>query len=79
MPVTITMILAAIATNFVRTEESAAARSESLTQSYTAIDNSNDQLSISLLNGLIIIGAITLATFGVVLLYRFHCMWCLKG
>ncbi len=78
-PVTITMILSAAATNFIRTEESAKAREETLTSSYSAIENDDDQLGLSLINGLVIIVAITLMTFLVVLLYKFKCMCFLKG
>ena len=83
-PVTITMILSVLAANFVRTEESAQAREDSLTASYSAISVNNDassseQIGIGLINGLVIIGVITIMTFGVVLLYKYRCMKCLHG
>ncbi|CAB9526231.1 Presenilin-like protein [Seminavis robusta] len=84
VPVTITMILSALASNFIRTEESAEAREETLTSSYSAITVSEDassgeQIGIGLVNGLVIIAAITAMTFFVVLLYKYRCMCFLKG
>ena len=79
IPVTITMILSAAATLFIRTPESAKARQASLTNSYSAIENEDDSLGVSVLNGLVIIGAITIATFVVVILYKWKCMCVLKG
>lgn len=84
IPVSIAMILSALATNFIRTEESAKAREEAITSSYSAIEvdsdaSSSQQLGIGLLNGLIIIAVITIMTFGVVLLYKYKCMCFLKG
>lgn len=73
-----------MASNLILTKESAQAAEERLTSSYSAIavdDNasSSTQIGIGLINGIIIIGVITLMTFLVVLLYYFNCIWFLKG
>jgi Presenilin len=84
VPVTITMILSALATNYVSTEESSEAREATITSSYSVIHVSDDatsteELGIGLVNGLVIIAAITAMTFLVVLLYKYKCMLFLKG
>jgi len=83
-PVTITMILSALAANFVRTEESAAQRETDLTSSYSAISvsadaSSSEQFGVGLVNGLIIILVMTIMTFLVVILYKYRCMKVLHG
>jgi len=83
-PVTITMILSALATNFIQTDESSASREATLTASYSAITveedaSSSEQIAIGLVNGMVIIAVLTAMTFGVVFLYKYRCLWVLKG
>jgi Presenilin len=84
VPVTITMLLSSVATNFIGTEESTKAREATITSSYSVIHVSEDatsteELGIGLVNGLVIIAAITAMTFLVVILYKYKCMLFLKS
>jgi len=92
-PVTMTMILAALAVTFVTTPSNKLMLEKSMSDSYTVFDVSDDdtddgsgshhsnagKLGLSLINGLIIVSVIAAMTFGIVLLYKYRCMKCLLG
>lgn len=83
-PVFVTMILAALATVYISTPESREEGEESLSDSYTVLQGSEDdtdgqKLGQSLVNGLVIVLVITLMTFVIVLLYKYRCMKILVG
>eukprot|EP00531_Pseudo-nitzschia_arenysensis_P001314 CAMPEP_0116145350 /NCGR_PEP_ID=MMETSP0329-20121206/16541_1 /TAXON_ID=697910 /ORGANISM="Pseudo-nitzschia arenysensis, Strain B593" /LENGTH=553 /DNA_ID=CAMNT_0003640939 /DNA_START=140 /DNA_END=1801 /DNA_ORIENTATION=- len=83
VPVSITMILSALAVVFINTETTLAQGAESMAAAYQYFDTSNSStaatLLLSLLNGLIMVTVIAAMTFGIVLLYKYKCMWCLIG
>jgi len=83
MPVSITMILSALAVVFINTEATLAQGAESMAAAYQYFDTSNastvETLFLSLLNGLIMVTVIGGMTFVIVLLYKYKCMWCLIG
>jgi presenilin 1 len=85
-PVSITMILSALAVIFIQESEQARdANSQTVTGFYTVISTSDSsdsgikKFGIGLINGLIIIGALTVATFLIVILYKYRCMKLLIG
>lgn len=83
-PVSVTMILAALAVVEIETEESKEA-AESGLKAYTVYDDddqntsNSEKFGESLINALVIVGVLAIATFGIVLLYKFKCMKCLVG
>jgi presenilin 1 len=88
-PVSITMILSALAVIYIQTSEQARdANEEAVTGFYTVISmsdskttsNSNiENFGIGLVNGLIMIAGLTVATFLIVILYKYRCMKLLLG
>jgi hypothetical protein len=81
----ITMVLAALATIYINTEESQAEGEQALSGTYNVYstgnaDNSNgQQLGESLINGIVIVSVICAVTFLIVLLYKYRCMKVLIG
>jgi Presenilin len=77
-PVSITMILSALAVVFLNTEETLAAGEEAYAQTYQIIDlqegNAAQNLGASLANTLVIVIIICFMTFVIVLLYKYRCM-----
>lgn len=83
-PVFVTMILAALASVYISTPNSREEGEQSLSNSYTVLQGSEDdsdgqKLGQSLVNGLVIVLVITLMTFLIVLLYKYRCMKILVG
>jgi presenilin 1 len=83
-PVFVTMILAALSSVYISTPESRQEGEESLSNSYTVLQGSEDdtdgqKLGQSLVNGLVIVLVITVMTFVIVLLYKYRCMKLLIG
>lgn len=82
-PVSITMILSALAVTYIQTDIEA--NTDSVSDFYTIFDvsgtdNSNvKNFGLSLINGLVIISVIAVATFVIVLLYKYRCMKLLVG
>lgn len=82
-PVSITMILSALAVIYIQSEREA--NEEAVSDYYTIFDVSNaansnaKNFGLSLINGLVIIAVIAAATFLIVLLYKYRCMKLLKG
>jgi len=82
-PVSITMILSAIAVTYIQIEREA--NEKAVSDYYTIYDVSNTANSnvknfgLSLINGLVIISVIATATFLIVLLYKYRCMKLLLG
>lgn len=82
-PVSITMILAALAVTYIQLESYQ--NSDEVSSFYTIFDvsdssNSNAKnFGLSLINGLVIITVIAAATFLIVLLYKYRCMKLLLG
>mmetsp|Transcript_530 Transcript_530/g.922 ORF Transcript_530/g.922 Transcript_530/m.922 type:complete len:630 (-) Transcript_530:1187-3076(-) len=82
-PVSITMILAALAVTYIQLESSS--NTDEVSSFYTIFDVSNTSNSdaknfgLSLVNGLVIISVIATATFVIVLLYKYRCMKLLLG
>lgn len=82
-PVSITMILAALAVTYIQVETST--NSDEVSSFYTIFDVSDTSNSdaknfgLSLINGLVIISVIAAATFVIVLLYKYRCMKLLLG
>jgi presenilin 1 len=83
VPVSIAMILSALAVVFINTETTLAKGAEDMAASYQYFDTSNattfDTLMLSLMNSLIMVSVIGCMTFVIVLLYKYKCMWCLIG
>lgn len=79
------MFLSAVAVIFLTTEESKAETTEALTNSYTVLQNDDENHSgarmvgQSLVNALVIVSVICVVTFLIVLLYKYRCMKCLIG
>jgi len=83
-PVTLTMVLAALAVVFVNTDETREEGEEAMAGAYQVwkIDSagSNGQaLAMSFANALVMVSFICAMTFLIVILYRFRCMKCLIG
>lgn len=85
LPVSITMILAAVAVVFLNTPESLQAGAEAYARTYQVFDVNTDSqtnaqtLGVSIANTFIIVSAICLMTFVVVLLYKYRCLFFLYG
>jgi hypothetical protein len=82
-PVSITMILSALAVVHINTEETRALGAEAYSKSYTVIEledgNSGQNLIASLGNTFIMVSVICVMTFGIVALYKYRCMKILSG
>mmetsp|Transcript_5538 Transcript_5538/g.12620 ORF Transcript_5538/g.12620 Transcript_5538/m.12620 type:complete len:642 (-) Transcript_5538:74-1999(-) len=84
-PVSITMILAALAVTYVNTPETIRQGEALMSQAYHVwkVDGENDstskQLVLDFANGLVIVTVIGTMTFGIVLLYKYRCMKVLVG
>ena len=83
VPVSITMIVAALLVVYINTDETRAAGEASFANTYEVFDleedNSTQNLAVSLANTLIIVSVICIMTFVVVLLYKYRCMKILFG
>jgi presenilin 1 len=81
--VSITMILSALAVVYINDEHTLTQGAQDLASAYQYFDTSNSSLfstiALSLVNSLIIVSVIGAMTFGIVLLYKYKCMWCLIG
>jgi hypothetical protein len=79
------MILAALATVYINTEESQAEGEAALSGTYNVYSTGNadnstgEQLGESLINGIVIVSVICAMTFLIVLLYKYRCMKILMG
>mmetsp|Transcript_18965 Transcript_18965/g.29304 ORF Transcript_18965/g.29304 Transcript_18965/m.29304 type:complete len:578 (-) Transcript_18965:126-1859(-) len=88
-PVTLTMVLSAMAVVFINTEESLEQGEQQMSDAYvvwqTGSDSSGGNSSAgsdllkSIGNSLVIVSVIALMTFGIVILYKYRCMKCLIG
>ncbi|KAL9183467.1 hypothetical protein ACHAXT_004323 [Thalassiosira profunda] len=83
-PVSITMILSAVAVLYINTPETKAAGEQALDSTYQVFTISDDQsaatsIGLGLVNSLIIVSVIGAMTFFIVLLYKFRCMKILIG
>lgn len=83
-PVSVTMILAALAVIYINTDQTKAAGEKALDQTYQVFTISEDQsaaasLGLGLVNALIIVCVIGCMTFLIVLLYKYRCMKFLMG
>jgi presenilin 1 len=82
-PVTLTMVLAALAVVYVNTEDTVAAGQAAISSAYQVWDVNSDSsgknLATSLANALVMVSVICAMTFVVVLLYKFKFMKCLIG
>lgn len=85
LPVSITMILAALAVTYVNTPETIAQGAALMSQAYhvwkvdAEKDSTSKQLALDFANGLVIVTVIGTMTFGIVLLYKYRCMKVLIG
>jgi hypothetical protein len=79
-PVSLTMILSSLAVVLINTEETVAAGEEAYARTYQVFDleegNATQNLGASIANTLIIVGVICVATFIIVLLYKYKCLKC---
>lgn len=79
------MVLAALATIYINTEESQQEGEQALSGTYNVYSTGNDdnsngqQLGESLINGIVIVSVICAMTFLIVLLYKYRCMKVLIG
>ncbi|KAL3796858.1 hypothetical protein HJC23_008811 [Cyclotella cryptica] len=85
LPVSLTMILAALAVTYVNTPETIQQGEALMSQAYhvwkvdAATDSTSKQLVLDFANGLVIVSVIGTMTFGIVLLYKYRCMKVLIG
>jgi presenilin 1 len=85
LPVSLTMILAALAVTYVNTPETIQQGEALMSQAYhvwkvdAATDSTSKQLVLNFANGLVIVSVIGTMTFGIVLLYKYRCMKVLIG
>jgi len=83
VPVSITMVLSALAVVYINNEATLAEGAATMAEAYQYFDTSNSSalstILLSLLNGLIMVTVIALMTFVIVLLYKYNCMWLLIG
>ena len=78
------MVLTTVAVIFMTTEKSKQQTSEALTRNYTVLRNNGSEsdaalVGESLVNAAVIVAAITVMTFGIVILYKYRCMKILIG
>jgi len=84
-PVTLTMVLAALAVVYINTEETREQGEQAMASAYqvwnvdSSSGNTEQALALSLANALVMVSVICCMTFVIVLLYRFRCMSCLLG
>lgn len=87
-PVTLTMVLSAMAVVFINTEESLEQGEQQMSDAYVVwqtgdgsggSSNTGSDLLKSIGNSLVIVSVIALMTFGIVILYKYRCMKCLIG
>lgn len=85
LPVSITMILAAMAVTYINTPETIQQGEQLMAQAYhvwkvdAETDSTSKQLALDFANSLVIVSAIGTMTFGIVLLYKYRCMKVLIG
>ena len=85
LPVSITMILAALAVTYVNTPDTIQQGEQLMSQAYhvwkvdAETDSTSRQLVLDFANGLVIVTVIGTMTFGIVLLYKYRCMKVLIG
>ena len=85
LPVSITMILAALAVTYVNTPETIQQGADMMSQAYHVwkvdadTDSTSRQIVLDFANGLVIVTVIGTMTFGIVLLYKYRCMKVLVG
>ena len=85
LPVSITMILAALAVTYVNTPETIQQGADMMSQAYHVwkvdadADSASRQIVLDFANGLVIVTVIGTMTFGIVLLYKYRCMKVLVG
>ena len=85
LPVSITMVLAAMAVTYVNTPETIQQGEQLMSQAYhvwktdAETDSTSKQLALDFANSLVIVSAIGAMTFGIVLLYKYRCMKVLIG
>ena len=85
LPVSITMVLAAMAVTYVNTPETIEQGEQLMSQAYhvwkvdAETDSTSKQLALDFANSLVIVTAIGTMTFGIVLLYKYRCMKVLIG
>jgi presenilin 1 len=79
-PVSLTMILSSLAVVFINTDETVAAGEEAYARTYQVFEleegNAAQNLGASIANTLIIVSVICVATFVIVLLYKYRCLKC---
>ena len=86
-PVTLTMVLAALAVVFVNNDETRAEGQQAMASAYqvwtvdsdSSSSSATQNLALSLANALVMVTVICCMTFVIVLLYKFRCMMCLIG
>lgn len=83
-PVTISMILAALAVVYINTEATIADGQDAMAAAYqtwklNSSTSNSETFFMSMANALVIVSAICCMTFGIVLLYKFKCMKFLIG
>jgi hypothetical protein len=83
-PVTLTMILAALAVVYINDEASRVSGQQAMAEAYNTWQtdggqSGSQQLAITLANTLVMVSAICALTFAIVLLYKMKCMTCLVG
>jgi len=85
LPVSITMVLAALAVTYINTPQTIQQGAALMSQAYHvwSVDTDNDSTSKQIFkdfaNGLVIVTVIGTMTFGIVLLYKYRCMKVLIG
>jgi presenilin 1 len=83
-PVTITMVLAALAVVFINDEASRVSGQQAMAEAYNTWqtdggESGGQKLAITLANTLVMVSVICALTFAIVLLYKMKCMTCLVG
>ncbi|CAM9245276.1 unnamed protein product, partial [Heterosigma akashiwo] len=82
-PVTVTMVLASIATVYVQSDSIDTSSSLSAYEVYDTSSAAGTSASVrlgeSIVNALVVVCVLAAATFGIVLLYKYRCMKCLVG
>lgn len=83
-PVTISMMLAALAVVYINTEETISDGQKAMASAYTvwklnSSTSNSESLFMSVANALVIVSVICCMTFFIVILYKYKCMKCLIG